>query len=55
AGAAGTALLITVLKLASSGAAGGTDVVGARAALLCAALIATVTLPVTFLVGRRGP
>jgi DHA2 family lincomycin resistance protein-like MFS transporter len=55
AGAAGTALFITVMTLASSSAAGGTDVVGARAAFLCAALIATATLPVTFLVGRRGP
>ncbi|WP_445182692.1 DHA2 family efflux MFS transporter permease subunit [Pseudonocardia sp. Cha107L01] len=55
AGAAGTALFITVMTLASSNAAGGTDVVGARAAFLCAALIATATLPVTFLVGRRGP
>jgi hypothetical protein len=36
-------------------AAGGVDAGGARAAFLCAAIIATVALPVTLLIGRRGP
>jgi DHA2 family lincomycin resistance protein-like MFS transporter len=54
AGAAGTALFITVMALASSHAAGGVDAGGARAAFLCAAIIATVALPVTLLLRRRG-
>jgi DHA2 family lincomycin resistance protein-like MFS transporter len=54
AGAAGTALFITVMALASSHPAGGVDAGGARAAFLCAAIIATVALPVTLLVRRRG-
>lgn len=53
AGAAGTALFITVMAVASGGAAAGTDVVGARAAFMVAAIIATVALPLTFLVGAR--
>jgi DHA2 family lincomycin resistance protein-like MFS transporter len=55
AGAAGTALFITVMSLASTDAATGTDVAGARAAFLCAAVIATVALPLTLLIGRRAP
>jgi DHA2 family lincomycin resistance protein-like MFS transporter len=55
AGAAGTALFITVMALASSHAAGGVDAGGASAEFLCAAIIATVALPVMLLVGRRAP
>jgi MFS transporter, DHA2 family, lincomycin resistance protein len=55
AGAAGTALFVTVMTLASADAARGTDIAGARAAFLCAAIIATVALPLTLLVGRREP
>jgi DHA2 family lincomycin resistance protein-like MFS transporter len=55
AGAAGTALFITVMSLASADAATGTDVAGARAAFLCAAVIATVALPLTLLISRRAP
>ena len=53
AGAAGTALFITVMTLASSDAAVGTDVDGARAAFMTAAIIATIALPLTLMVGRR--
>jgi DHA2 family lincomycin resistance protein-like MFS transporter len=53
AGAAGTALFITVMAVASGGAVAGTDVAGARAAFMVAAIIATVALPLTFLVGAR--
>ncbi|GAA1289978.1 DHA2 family efflux MFS transporter permease subunit [Pseudonocardia aurantiaca] len=53
AGAAGTALFITVMTLASSDATAGTDVDGARAAFMTAAIIATIALPLTLLVGRR--
>jgi DHA2 family lincomycin resistance protein-like MFS transporter len=55
AGAAGTALFITVMSVAATGEAAGTDVAGARAAFLCAAIIATVALPLTFLVSARKP
>jgi MFS transporter, DHA2 family, lincomycin resistance protein len=55
AGAAGTALFITVMTLASSDASGTVDVSGAHAAFLCAAIIGTVALPITLLVGRREP
>ncbi|HYH30788.1 MAG TPA: DHA2 family efflux MFS transporter permease subunit [Pseudonocardia sp.] len=51
AGAAGTALFITVMALGSASTAGGTDASGAHAAFLCAAIIATVALPLTLLVG----
>lgn len=54
AGAAGTALFVTVMALASAGAVVGANVDGARAAFLCAAAIATVALPVTLLIGRRS-
>ncbi len=53
AGAAGTALFVTVMTLASADPAAGTDATGARASFLCAAIIATVALPITLLVGRR--
>jgi DHA2 family lincomycin resistance protein-like MFS transporter len=51
AGAAGTALFITVMAVASGGATTGTDVAGARASFMVAAIIATIALPLTFLVG----
>jgi DHA2 family lincomycin resistance protein-like MFS transporter len=51
AGAAGTALFITVMAVASTGATAGTDATGARVAFLVAAVIATIALPLTFLVG----
>ena len=51
AGAAGTALFITVMAVASDSATAGTDVAGARASFLVAAVIATIALPLTFLVG----
>jgi DHA2 family lincomycin resistance protein-like MFS transporter len=53
AGAAGTALFITVMAVASVEVTMGTDVAGARAAFVVAAIIATVALPLTFLVGGR--
>src|SRR5690606_676963 len=52
AGAAGTALFVTVMAVASAGATAGTDVVGARVAFTVAAIIATAALPLTLLVGR---
>ena len=55
AGAAGTALFITVMTLAAADATAATDVPGARAAFLSAAVIATIALPLTFLVGGRKP
>jgi MFS transporter, DHA2 family, lincomycin resistance protein len=54
AGAAGTALFITVMTLASADATGGTDIAGARAAFLCAAIIATIAFPLTLMVGRAA-
>ncbi|MGQ0575439.1 MAG: MDR family MFS transporter [Pseudonocardia sp.] len=54
AGAAGTALFVTVMALASAGAATGADAAGARMAFLTAALIATAAVPVTLLAGRRA-
>jgi DHA2 family lincomycin resistance protein-like MFS transporter len=53
AGAAGTALFITVMAVASAEETMGTDVSGARAAFMVAAIISTVALPLTFLVGGR--
>jgi DHA2 family lincomycin resistance protein-like MFS transporter len=52
AGAAGTALTVTVMALASAGAATGADIDGAHAAFLTAALIGTATVPLTLLAGR---
>ncbi|GAA4866474.1 DHA2 family efflux MFS transporter permease subunit [Saccharopolyspora cebuensis] len=52
AGAAGTALFITLMTIGSAEASAGTDVGGARTAFLCAAIIATAMLPITLLVGR---
>jgi MFS transporter, DHA2 family, lincomycin resistance protein len=54
AGAAGAALFVTVMTLASAGATHGIDMVSARAAFLCAAVIATVAFPVSLLIGRRA-
>lgn len=54
AAAAGTALFVTVMALASAGATTGADVDGARAAFVCAAVIATIAVPVTLLTGRRA-
>jgi MFS transporter, DHA2 family, lincomycin resistance protein len=53
AGAAGTALFITVMTIFSSDPALAATVTGTRAAFVCAAVIATVALPLTLLVGRR--
>jgi len=53
AGAAGTALFITVVALVSADATHGVDVSGSRAAFLCAAVIATLAFPATLLVARR--
>lgn len=55
AGAAGTALFITVMTLAAADPSKATDAPGARAAFLVAALIGTVAVPITLLVGRRKP
>jgi len=55
AGAAGTALFITVMTLFATDPTVAADVTGTRAAFTCAALIATVALPLTLLVGRREP
>jgi DHA2 family lincomycin resistance protein-like MFS transporter len=54
AGAAGTALFVTVMTLAATDATAGTDVDGARAAFLTAAIITTAVLPLTLMVGRGG-
>jgi DHA2 family lincomycin resistance protein-like MFS transporter len=48
-GAAGTALFVTVMTVAATDATHGADVAGTRAAFLCAAIIATVALPLTTL------
>ncbi|MGE3286623.1 MAG: MDR family MFS transporter [Pseudonocardia sp.] len=53
AGAAGTALFVTVMALASTGATTGADAHGARIAFLTAALIATAAAPLTLLTGTR--
>ncbi len=53
AGAAGTALFVTVLTLFATDHTLAADVSGARAAFVCAAIIATIALPLTLLVGRR--
>jgi MFS transporter, DHA2 family, lincomycin resistance protein len=55
AGAAGTALFITVMTLFATDPTVAADVTGTRAAFTCAAIIATVALPLTLLVGRREP
>ena len=55
AGAAGTALFVTVMSLGAARPGGVADVAGAHAAFLCAALIATVALPLTLLMGGRKP
>lgn len=55
AGAAGTALFITVMTLAAHDPTKATDAPGAQAAFLVAALIGTAAVPLTLLVGRRKP
>lgn len=55
AGAAGTALFIAVMSLASAGAGGHTDAAGAHAAFLTAAVISTAALPIALLVGKKRP
>jgi DHA2 family lincomycin resistance protein-like MFS transporter len=52
AGAAGTALFVTVMALASTGDGMGADVDGARAAFMVAAVIATAALPLALLASR---
>jgi MFS transporter, DHA2 family, lincomycin resistance protein len=51
AGAAGTALFITLMALGSASGTAGTDAAGAHVAFVSAAIIATVALPLTLLVG----
>jgi DHA2 family lincomycin resistance protein-like MFS transporter len=53
AGAAGTALFVTLMVVFAATPGVAADVPGARAAFLCAAAIATVALPITFLVGGK--
>ncbi|GAA4676398.1 DHA2 family efflux MFS transporter permease subunit [Pseudonocardia yuanmonensis] len=53
AGAAGTALFVTLMVVFAATPGVAADVAGARAAFLCAAVIATVALPVSLLVGGR--
>lgn len=53
AAAAGTALFVSIMALASQDPTSGTDAAGAHAAFLVAAGIATVALPLTLLIGRR--
>jgi DHA2 family lincomycin resistance protein-like MFS transporter len=54
AGAAGTALFITVMSLSSAETTAGTDASGAHVSFLVAAILATVAFPLTLLVGRPG-
>lgn len=53
AGAAGTALFVTVMALASTGTSDVADAHGAQVAFLTAALIATVAAPLTLFTGSR--
>ncbi len=53
AGAAGTALFVTVMTVFATDHAVAADVTGTRAAFVCAAIIATAVLPLALLVGRR--
>ena len=53
AGAAGTALFVTLMVVFAATPGVAADVPGARAAFLCAAVIATVALPVSLLVGGK--
>ena len=52
AGAAGTALFITVMTLASLDAAGGVDMTGLRAAFVTAAVISLLVVLLAFFAGR---
>jgi DHA2 family lincomycin resistance protein-like MFS transporter len=54
AGAAGTALFVTMMAVGSQHPTAGVDVPGAKVAFFCAAVIATVALPMTLLIGRRS-
>jgi DHA2 family lincomycin resistance protein-like MFS transporter len=53
AGAAGTALFVTLMVAFASTPDVAADVTGARAAFVCAAIIATVAVPVSLLVGGK--
>ena len=53
AGAAGTALFITVMTVFATDRTVAADVTGTQAAFVCAAIIATIALPLALLVGRR--
>lgn len=53
AAAAGTALFVSIMALASSDPSRGADASGTHAAFLVAAGIATVALPLTLLIGRQ--
>lgn len=53
AGAAGTALFVTLMVVFAATPGVAADVPGARAAFLCAAVIATIALPVSLLVGGK--
>ncbi|MCE3552224.1 DHA2 family efflux MFS transporter permease subunit [Pseudonocardia sp. RS11V-5] len=53
AGAAGTALFVTLMVVFAATPGVAADVPGARAAFLCAAVIATVALPVSLLVAGK--
>jgi DHA2 family lincomycin resistance protein-like MFS transporter len=55
AGAAGTALFVTLMVVFATTPDVAADVTGARAAFLCAAIIATVAVPVSLLVGGKKP
>ena len=55
AGAAGTALFITVMTLASAEPDGGIDIAGLRAAFTCAAVISLVVVAVALFAARRTP
>jgi DHA2 family lincomycin resistance protein-like MFS transporter len=53
AGAAGTALFITVMTVFATDRTVAADVTGTQASFVCAAVIATLALPLALLVGRR--
>ncbi|MFC5949283.1 MDR family MFS transporter [Pseudonocardia lutea] len=53
AGAAGTALFVTLMVVFAATPGVAADVPGARAAFLCAAVIATVAVPISLLVGGK--
>ncbi|GAA1848299.1 DHA2 family efflux MFS transporter permease subunit [Pseudonocardia ailaonensis] len=53
AGAAGTALFVTLMVVFAATPGVAADVPGARAAFLCAAIIATVAVPISLMVSRK--